>query len=140
VEFTTRPNGIIDVGLGEDHMLMADALNDALSSRAPRFAVHSGVSTYWIDRAEHGLRRAMEARSIDPFASGNVWCLRLDEGRIIAAYDFAPEEDADTLPLDDFLSVLVEWRAEVISAGGVSGEYAAALRPDRPQRPMGPST
>src|SRR4051812_12233549 len=117
---------------------MSDALNDAVSSRAPRGAIHPGLSTYWIDRAEQSVRRAAEERSAEPFASGNVWFFRLEGDQVVAAYDFDPEANADTLTLDDVLTLLAEWRTAVISAGGVSGEAAAALSPERPRRPKGP--
>ncbi len=109
--FTVRPDGIIEAHVGSDESLLDHALNDAVSSRAPRGAASQGLSTYWIDRTEQALRRAIADGLDEPFASGNATYLRLDGDRVVAAYDFDPEEqEGESLPLDEFLSILTEWR------------------------------
>lgn len=136
-DFITQDDGMIEATVGPEHMLMNHALNDAVSSRAPRGAARPGLSTYWIDQAENGLRSAVETRSSDPFASGNVTWLRLDGAHIVAGYDFDPDEqEGDSIPLLDFLDLLAEWRKLVVQAGGASG---AAAEPSAAVWPLDPS-
>lgn len=137
--FTERPDGVIEATVGSGDELFDHALNDAISSRAPRGAVRQGLSTYWIDRTEEGLRRAIEHGLSEPFAAGNATYLRLSGDVVIAAYEFDPDEsEAESLPVVDFLALLAEWRQRVIEAGGAHGDEAARLEdPPRP-RPMGP--
>jgi hypothetical protein len=97
-----------------------------------------GLSTYWIDRADEGVRRASSGALTEPFASGNVTYLRLQGDEVVAAFDFDPDEgEADSIPLDDFLALLREWRRRVVDAGGASGVEAQQLTPET-HRPMGP--
>jgi hypothetical protein len=135
-EFITQDDGMIEATVGPEHMLMNHALEDAVSSRAPRGAACPGLSTYWIDQAESRLRSAMETQSSDPFASGNVTWLRLDGTHIVAGYVFDPDEqEGDTIPLHDFLDLLRQWRKLVVQAGGASG---AAAEPSAVVRPLDP--
>jgi hypothetical protein len=136
-EFTARDDGVIDATVGSEHLLMNHALEDAVSSRAPRGAAHPGLSTYWIDRAENRLRSAVETQSSDPFATGNVTWLRLDGDSVVAGYEFDPDEQGgDSIPLNDFLVLLAEWRKVVVEAGGASG---AAAEPSTVAWPLDPS-
>lgn len=139
MRFTTRPDGIIEVHAGPGLSFFNEALNDAVSSRAPRGALRPGLSTYWIDKTEEGVRAAVADGSDTPFASGNATYLRLDHDRIVAAFDFDPEEeDTESLSVDDFLAVLAEWRQRVIDAGGASGPEAHEIGDTTKPRPMGP--
>jgi hypothetical protein len=108
---------------------MDEALNDAVTSRAPRGAVLQGLSTYWIDRTEEKLRTAREQRLTTPFASGNAWYLRLEGDSVIAAsdYDEPREVHTESMPVEEFERLLVAWRNHVIAAGGASGSEAAAI-------------
>jgi hypothetical protein len=137
--FTVRGDGIIEAHAGSGDGLLDHARNDALSSRAPRGASSEGLSTYWIDRTEEALRRAIAEGHEKPFASGNATYLRLDGDHVVAAYDFDPDErEGELLPLGEFLSLLNEWRRRVVEAGGVSGQAAARMSEERKPYPMGP--
>lgn len=137
--FTVRGDGIIEAHVASGDSLLAQALNDAVSSRAPRGAASQGLSTYWIDRTEQALRGAIADGLDEPFASGNATYLRLDGDRVVAAYDFDPDEEGgESLPLDEFVSLLNEWRHLVIDAGGASGQAAALMSEERAPYRLGP--
>ena len=139
VDFVVRPDGIIEAHVEPRGGLLDEALNDAISSRAPRGAVHQGLSTYWIDRTEALARRNAENQVSDPFASGNVTYLRLDGDRVVAGYDFdRDEENADALTFEEFLDLLSAWRERVTEAGGVSGPEAAEMVEAERVWPLGP--
>jgi hypothetical protein len=126
--FTVRGDGIIEARTGSGDGVLDHALNDAVSSRAPRGAFFPGPSTYWIDRTAKALRRAIAEGHEKPFASGNATYLRLDGDRVVAGYDFDPDErEGESLPLVEFLRLLNEWRRRVIEGGGVSGQAAARM-------------
>lgn len=136
--FTRRDDGIIEAHVASGEGVLDHALNDAVSSRAPRGASHQGLSTYWIDHAKNALRHAKEHGLDGPFASGNVTYLRLDRDRVVAGYEFDPDEDeAETLPVEEFLALLAEWRRLIIEAGGASGDEAMLMSEQRKPRPMG---
>jgi hypothetical protein len=137
--FEVRADGVIEMHVDPRNGTMDTALNDAVTSRAPRGAVHAGLSTYWIDRTEQRARAAA-AEGIDrPFASGNVTYLRVAGDRVVAGFDFDPDEaEAESVPLADFLAVLAAWRERVIEAGGASGEEAAQVVQEQRPWPMGP--
>lgn len=61
------------------------------------------------------------------------------EGRdVVAAYEFDPDEnDAESMPLDNFLGLLAEWREHVLAAGSHSTiEFPETYR--RNPIPLGP--
>jgi hypothetical protein len=70
VRFTVQHDGMIEAHVGSDGGLVTLALNDAVGSRAPRGAVHQGLSTFWIDRAESGVRLAIDQRRTEPSPMG----------------------------------------------------------------------
>lgn len=135
---------LIDDGVVEAHIkpeggVFDRALNDSITSRAPTGAVHTGLSTYWIDRTERNLRSGQDRGITDPIATGNVTYLRLHGDVVIAGYDFDAEEiDAASMPVEEFLALLSEWRTRIIESGGVSGQDAAKLVAHRPRFPSGP--
>ena len=92
LSFTHLPDGVIEISVGRSDGLFTMAMNDSVSSRAPRGSATPGLSTYWIDRVEAAAQSAREHRSAEPFASGNVTYLRLDGDEVIAAFDFDPAE------------------------------------------------
>ncbi len=129
--FTRRADGIIDASVGPDHSVFNDALEDCVSSRAPRGA-EPGLSTYWIERAEHGVRQSAESGRAEPFASGNVTYLRLEGNQVVAGYDLDPEEEhADQIPLEAFLRLLGDWKQRVVAAGGATGPAAMPSNPEK---------
>jgi hypothetical protein len=127
--FEVRADGIIEMHVDPAHGAMDEALNDAVTSRAPRGAVRQGLSTYWIDRTEERLLRARHQGLAAPFASGDAWYLRLEGDTVVAAsdYDEPREGHSETMPLEKFLDLLAAWRDRVIGAGGVSGSEAARI-------------
>lgn len=85
IRFSMRDDGTIEAHCGLPDGLFDQALNDAVSSRAPRGAVHHGLSTYWIDRAKSALRLALDETRTLPLASGNATSLRLEDDRIVSS-------------------------------------------------------
>jgi hypothetical protein len=136
VTFTQRRDGIIEASLAEMPMF-SHALNDSVSSRAPRGAVHTGLSAYWIDRVERDARAALAAGSSAPFASGNITVFYVIQDRVQASLEFDDEgSEAESVTVGDFFDLLDAWRQRVIDSGGVHGDEAALLvAPDR-ARPM----
>ena len=116
--FVERSDGIIEIQMPGATSLLVEGLNDSVSSRAPRGVVRGGLSTYWIDRADAAVRKAVEYGITEPFAAGNATYLQIDGER---------------MPIGEFLALLAEWRAKVIAAGGVSPPDAALLA-DEPIR------
>ena len=139
VTFAQRPDGIIEASLGEKMPTFSHALNDAVSSRAPRGAVHTGLSTYWIDRVERDARAALADESSAPFASGNITILYVIEDRVHASFEFDDDGgQAESMTIRDFFDLLAAWRQRVIDGGGVHGAEAALLLTSDQARPMGP--
>jgi hypothetical protein len=129
LRFTNRPNGTIGIMVPSAKNVFNTALDDAVSTLAPRGALVGGLSTYWIDRATEGALNSQAAGSTEPFASGNVTYLRVDGQRVVAAYDFDPDEkDAASLPFGDFLALLSEWRLRVVDALNVREGVRVATR------------
>jgi hypothetical protein len=140
VHFDVLADGVIEVRTSVGGVF-DDALNDSVSSRAPRGATSQGLSTYWIDSVERDARAAAEHGGKLPFASGNITVLRVADDEIVASYDYGlpdDEDDAERVPLGDFLKVLAKWREAVVAAGGASGNAAFDGVAQRPARPMGP--
>jgi hypothetical protein len=135
--FKVRDDGIIEVEVGLPGGVLDHALNDAVTSRAPKGARHPGLSTYWIDRAERQLALAIENRTTEPFASGNVTYLRTDGRTVIASFDFDEDETTrESIDVVSFVRVLAEWREQVIASGGVSGDHAADVVEDSEPIPL----
>ena len=114
VRFSVRDDGLVDADLGPDWPIFNEALWDSISSLPPRGSSDVGPSTYWIDHASEGARRAAATGSDAPFTSGNITLLRVRGDSVVACYDFAEEEE-ELLPLADFLRLLDLWRAEVLA-------------------------
>ena len=130
---------MIEIEAGVPRGTLDHALNDAVTSRAPKGAAKPGLSTYWIDRTERELLLAIANGIAAPFASGNVTYLRTDGEVVIAAFDFDPqEEEAESVTVHEFVDLLARWRDRVIEGGGASGADAADLADPRPARPAGP--
>lgn len=126
--FTLRADGIIEVDPDSLPGFFGVALNDAVTSRAPRGARNPGLSTYWIDLTEVAAQDAFRQRSDGQIAAGNVWSLQLRGDQVLTRYDFEPAgASAVSMPLDDLLAVLAAWRDAVIASGGVSGGDAALV-------------
>lgn len=140
VRFAQRRDGIIEASLGEEMPMFSHALNDAVTSRAPRGAVHTGLSTYWIDRVERDARAALAAGTSAPFASGNVTVFSVIDDRVHASLEFDDERsETESVTVGDFFDLLDAWRQRVIAGGGVHGDEAALMVVSDRARPMGPS-
>lgn len=139
--FTVRSDGIIEIEAGLPGGVLDAALNDAVTSRAPVGARHPGLSTYWIDRTDRALTLAINSGVSEPFASGNATYLRAEDGLVIAAFDFDPDESGtESVAVDAFRQLLADWRQRVTDAGGVTGQDAADLADAAAPRPIGPET
>jgi hypothetical protein len=62
-QYTDRDDGIIEVDLGPEWPGFTEALNDSVSTRAPK-GHPPGLSTYWIDRV-------LEALAVGPEQVGS---------------------------------------------------------------------
>ncbi len=139
--FSRQADGMIDAAIEPDSPVLNHALQDSVSSRAPRGAIRPGLSAYWIERTAERGRHAEANRSTEPFATGNVTYLRLEGNQVIAGYDFDTEEDdAESMPLSAFHQLLQQWRDAVIEAGGSYGEEAIPRPLAEPPHPMGPAS
>jgi hypothetical protein len=129
--FPVRDDGQVDAQLDGEWPLFNHALSDSISSLPPRGAPGVGPSTYWIDVAEQGARRAAEERDQMPFTSGNITTLRVLEGQVVASYDFADEGEAtEAMDLDEFLALLAAWREKVV----ISASKATSPLPETYRR------
>lgn len=122
LSFSAREDGQVDAHLDDGLPVFNHALADCISSLPPRGAPGNGPSTYWIDHAAEGARRAAKNGDERPFAWGNITVLHVSNGdTVVAKYDYDEDhEPGDALPLDDFLALLAAWRREVIEAGSTS--------------------
>lgn len=129
-----RADGQVDASLGPEWPLFNHALADSISSLPPRGLKGNGPSTYWIDVAEEGVRKAAAAGDGSPFTWGNITQLSVRGDYVVASYDF-DEEQAEEVPLNDFLALLRDWRVAVLR----SAEKATSPLPETYRRnPKGP--
>lgn len=137
--FVVSGEGFVDVVLGDDLPILADALRDSLGTRPPRGARQDGPSTYWLDSALMRLRARLEDSGVQPFASGNATYLQLRNGAVEARYDY-DEVDSDlvnTVAPEEMLGLLETWRAEVLA---VSPAADRRMPPPPSARPMPSAT
>ena len=115
-EFIVDDEGLVDVAIGDDLPILADALQDSVGSRPPRDAPQDGPSTYWVDSALTGLRARLEDAGEEPFTSGNETYLQLKEGLVEARYDYdaADSPYVDAVPADELLHLLEAWRRRIL--------------------------
>jgi hypothetical protein len=116
-DFTVTNEGLVDVNVDGNLLLLFEALKDSIGTRPPRGAPQDGPSTYWIDHAVTHLEARMEDGGLEPFASGNATNLQLRNGVVEARYDFDAEEDEilDAVPAHEFLALLRAWREIVLA-------------------------
>jgi hypothetical protein len=142
VRFSVRDDGQVDVHLGPEWPIFNVALNDSISSLPPRGWTGNGPSTYWIDHAARGALDAQQRGDNRPFTRGNetLLCLRGDE--VLANFDWVePDEPGETMPLDDFFSLLAEWRSQVAqSASTATAPLPETYRRNPPSGPPGRRT
>jgi hypothetical protein len=117
VDFSVRDDGQIDASLAGDWPMFNHALSDSISSLPPRGKRGRGPSTYWIDVADRGARLASECNDERPFVWGNITQLRVKGGRVLASLDIdEPSDDDESIALEDFLSLLADWRKRVVAS------------------------
>lgn len=116
VQFSTREDGQVDASLGPDWPLFNHALGDSVSSLPPRGEPGNAPSTYWVDVAATGARRAAERGDGNPFTWGNITTLHVEGDDVVARYDYDEEGDGERVPLNEFLELLEEWRERVLAS------------------------
>jgi hypothetical protein len=129
LEFSVRADGQVDLKLGTSWPIFNEALSDSISSLPPRGAEGDGPSTYWIDVAEAGVLRAVETGDTRPFTGGNVTLLKLEGDQVVATFDFSDDEPRESMPVEDFLDLLREWRRRIVlGAASASGPLPETYR------------
>lgn len=109
-QFRKREDGVIDANLGAEWGGFTEALQDAVTTRAPRGSDGVNPSTYWIDRTVAALSSARDGEVV---ASGNSTELVVEADHVVARsqYEtFVEQRLSRTAALD----VLGQWRAEVV--------------------------
>ncbi|MDQ1746216.1 MAG: hypothetical protein QOD07_479 [Frankiaceae bacterium] len=107
--FSRRHDGVIDVDLGPAWSGFTEALQDAVTTRAPRGSDGHNPSTYWIDLTLTALAAADDGEVI---GSGNATDLLLDGDEVVAHAQYDTFDD-QRMPRHDFVAILTQWRAEV---------------------------
>ena len=120
-EFSRDKYGMVVVTLGDRLREFEDALNDAVTSRAPK-GHPEGLSVYWVDRALEDLK---DAKLGEWFCQGNGTALLLSEDGVVAipTYEYIDYETASsglfadsTMPRDQFEAGIAAWRREIVAA------------------------
>jgi hypothetical protein len=108
-----REDGTVDARLVGDWPIFNEALADSISSIPPRGSKERRLSTYWIDGALARVSRAR--RSADPakIASGNAYSILVSGEQAIAVFDYGDDDTRESMPLDDFVRLLEDWRERV---------------------------
>ncbi len=128
VTFSERDDGQVDARLDGDWPTFNHTLEDSISSLPPRGATGVGPSTYWIDVADDGARRAAAAGDERPFTWGNITQLRVRSGRVFASLDIDdPTDDDEAIPLDEFLHLLSAWHVRVLASAS-SEQFSETYR------------
>jgi hypothetical protein len=112
--FRERPDQIIEADLGPAWPGFTEALNDAVSTRAPR-GQPAGISTYWIDRTLTALETANAPTKA--LASGNATSLALDGPFVVAQSDYEMWPD-ERMSREDFVEGMESWRAAALARLG----------------------
>jgi hypothetical protein len=112
--FRERDDQIIEVDLGPEWPGFTEALNDAVSTRAPR-GQPAGLSTYWIDRTLTALETAKQPTKL--LASGNATSVSLDGPFVVAHSDYEMWP-AERMSREDFVRGMESWRAAAIARLG----------------------
>lgn len=137
-QFTVSDEGLVEVVLADDLPFMSHAFEDSLGTRPPRGASQDGPSTYWIDTTVAQLNARLADGGKDPVASGNITYLLVRDGSVQARLDIDSDRDDnyDAVPVEDFLTLLRDWRARVMVE---SPEADKRMPPPRAARAMPPS-
>ena len=112
-EFTAGPDGTVDVRLGPGWAAFEDALADAVGSRPPAGSDHPGPSAFWIDRTLAALERPSTGGPEAVIAEGNAVQLLRSDAAVVARSLYELWDD-QTMPLREFVQVLLAWRTTVL--------------------------
>ncbi len=117
VEFVDRSDGGVDARVVAHDSMFNEVFTDSINAMAPAGAREPGApSTYWIDLARASAVAAVEDPSANPIAYGNVTIVTVEDGNVVARFDFDPDDEpGETMPLNQFVEVLDRWRERVIA-------------------------
>ena len=112
VDFMERADGGIDARVVGSESMFNEVFGDSINALAPAGAVDpTAPSTYWIDRARAYALAANEDPSANPIAHGNVTIVTVEDGSVVARFDFDPDnEPGESIPLSQFIELLDRWR------------------------------
>jgi hypothetical protein len=112
--FAGRDDGIIEADLGPKWAGFTEALNDSVTTRAPRGHT-PGLSTYWIDRTLDALKEASGSGTV--IASGNATELILDGEQVVARSQYEVRDD-ERMHSAEFEAGLRAWRRATVERLG----------------------
>ena len=117
VEFVDRPDGGVDVRVVAHDSMFNEVFADSINAIAPAGAREPRApSTYWIDRARAYALAANEDASANPIAHGNVTIVTVEDGEVIARFDFDPDDEpGEAMPVSEFVEILDCWRERVLA-------------------------
>ena len=104
------PDGAVYAQLGPGWRGFNELLSDAITPLPPIGSDEPSLSTYWIDRA---IRRCEDGTD-GPVQGGNATTLILSGSQVLATSDYELFDD-ESMPVDEFLDILRQWRGEVLA-------------------------
>lgn len=124
VHFVDRPDGGVDARVAASDSLFNEVFADSINTIAPAGAPEPGApSTYWLDRARAYTLAADEDPSANPIAHGNVTIVTVERGRVVARFDFDPDDEpGERVPVGQFIEVLDLWREKVLTRSPSAAE------------------
>lgn len=130
VTFVHRPDGGVDARVVDAESIFNEVFSDSINAFAPAEAPQPGrPSTYWIDRARAYALTAHEHPSANPIAHGNVTIVTVENGNVVARFDFDPDDEpGESIPLDQFVEILDRWRTQVLARSPSAAENYPSTR------------
>lgn len=110
VTYFRSPDGAVYARLEPEWDGFNEVLSDAITPLPPIGSSEPSLSTYWIDRA---IRKCEDGNN-GPVQGGNTTTLVLRGSEVVATSDYELFDD-ESMSVHDFLDILRQWRAEVIS-------------------------
>lgn len=112
--FSVRDDGQVDACLIDKFPLFNEALSDSISSLPPLGETGNGPSPYWVEVARNALERHLVNGTEGLIASGNSTSCHLENGQVAAKNDYGEQDELETLAIDEFEDLLVEWRQRIL--------------------------
>ncbi|HTF89300.1 MAG TPA: hypothetical protein VK843_12890 [Planctomycetota bacterium] len=112
LSYVRMKDGSVNLCLGKEWPGFNQALADSISSTPPRGSKETSISTYWIDEALRETEHTDTASGSRRFQGGNSTSFRLEGSTVRASSDYELFDD-ETMPVEQFRSLLVAWRVEV---------------------------